>query len=485
MIESFELAVIGAGPAGMEAAVSAAGYGVKTVLIDSYPKPGGQYLMQLSPEFESRAESKTDADARKLFKHVNKSPTVKIFDTLVWGIFKEEDSSWLVALYGKDAPYYIQADNLVLANGTYDTPIAFPGWTIPGVITCGAALTLVKNQRVAPGQRAIISGTGPLLFAVAAHLIEAGVQVLAVCEANHLFPRGIKHTFTMLKQWNRLVEGAGYMKTILAAKTAYKTGWSVVEARGEDSVTQAVIARLDSKGNPVPGSQKEYDVDLVVSGYSLTPNTGLARMIDCEMTWQPQRGGWIPIRDENFMTSLPGVYIVGDGAGIAGAENARIEGKLVGAIIAVRLGHIGESRRDLLYNEMAGSIKQQQRFAGLLSDLFTPPPGLVNLLTDESVICRCEEVTLGQIKEALQNGARSIGEVKMLTRTGMGNCQGRMCERSAAAIVAQKLAPDGAGMEKIGYYSVRPPLHPLPQSFLARADPDREGEEEKPLSPAE
>jgi len=474
MIESFELAVIGAGPGGMEATITAAGFGVRTVLIDSYPQPGGQYFMRIPSDFKVDYENKTETAGRKLVNYVLKVPSLKILNCLVWGLFQEEDGSWLVALYGENAPKYVRAKNLILSTGSYDTPVAFPGWTLPGVVTSGGTLVLLKNQRVAPGKRALISGTGPLLFSVAAHLIEAGVEVVALCEVNHILPRGIKHAFTMLKQWDRLTEGAKYMKTILGAKTPYKIGWSVVEARGQDAVEQAIIAKMDKFGHPIPGTQKVFDVDLVVSGFTLTPNTGLPRMIDCEMSYQAGKGGWIPVRDADFQTSIPHVYVVGDGAGVGGAENARLEGKIAGTSVAKNTGFLSLSREKQIRQEIQSDLHQQHRFGDLLSDLFTPPAGLVSLLKDDTIICRCEEITLGEIKDAIQMGARSIGEVKMLTRTGMGNCQGRMCEHTVAAIIADQLAGEGVTREDVGYYSIRPPLHPLPQSFLADAVPEEE-----------
>ncbi|PKO08596.1 MAG: hypothetical protein CVU40_14965 [Chloroflexi bacterium HGW-Chloroflexi-2] len=474
MIESFELAVIGAGPGGMEATITAAGFGVRTVLIDSYPQPGGQYFMRIPSDFKVDYENKTETAGRKLVNYVLKVPSLKILNCLVWGLFQEEDGSWLVALYGENAPKYVRAKNLILSTGSYDTPVAFPGWTLPGVVTSGGTLVLLKNQRVAPGKRALISGTGPLLFSVAAHLIEAGVEVVALCEVNHILPHGIKHAFTMLKQWDRLTEGAKYMKTILGVKTPYKIGWSVVEARGQDAVEQAIIAKMDKFGHPIPGTQKVFDVDLVVSGFTLTPNTGLPRMIDCEMSYQAGKGGWIPVRDADFQTSIPHVYVVGDGAGVGGAENARLEGKIAGTSVAKNTGFLSLSREKQIRQEIQSDLHQQHRFGDLLSDLFTPPAGLVSLLKDDTIICRCEEITLGEIKDAIQMGARSIGEVKMLTRTGMGNCQGRMCEHTVAAIIADQLAGEGVTREDVGYYSIRPPLHPLPQSFLADAVPEEE-----------
>lgn len=471
MTERFDLVVIGAGPGGMEATITAAENGVKTAMIDNYPKPGGQYFMRIPSDFKVDYETKTETMGRNLINHVLRVPGLKVFNCLVWGLFRK-DEGWLVALYGQNTPKYVWAKNLVLATGSYDTPIAFPGWTLPGVISSGGTLVLLKNQRVAPGKRALVSGTGPLLFSVAAHLIDAGVDVVAVCEANHILPRGIKHAFTMLKQWDRVTEGAKYMSKIIGHKTPYKIGYSVIEARGKEQVQEVVIAKLDKNGKPVPNTEKTFEVDTLVSGYSLTPNAGLAKLIDCEMAYEPGKGGWIPVRDENYMTSIPGVYAVGDGAGIGGAENARLEGRIAGITVAKNTGHVNPAREKEFRENIAPDLKQQKRFGGLLSDLFTPPAGLVSLLKDDTIVCRCEEITYAEVKDAIQKGARSIGEVKMITRAGMGNCQGRMCERTVAAIIAESLAQEGIDQEKAGYYSIRPPLQPIPQGYLADAVPE-------------
>lgn len=473
MTEKFELVVIGAGPGGMEATITAAENGVKTAMIDNYPQPGGQYFMRFPAEFKVDYETKTETVGRNLVSHALRVPGLKVFNCLVWGLF-EQDHGWLVALYGKDSPKYIHAKNLILATGSYDTPVAFPGWTLPGVITSGGTLVQLKNQRVAPGKRALVSGTGPLLFSVAAHLIDAGVEVVAVCEANHILPRGIKYAFTMLKQWDRLTEGAKYMSKIMGNKTPYKVGFSVIEAQGTDQVERARIAKLDKEGRPIPGTEQTLDVDLVVSGFSLMPNAGLAKLLDCEMEYQAGKGGWIPVRDADFQTSLPGVFAIGDGAGIGGAENARLEGRIAGMTVAKITGHASLAKEKAFKEEIQSDLKQQKNFGNLLSDLFTPPAGLVSLLKDDTIVCRCEEITFAEVKDAIQKGARSIGEVKMLTRTGMGNCQGRMCEHTVASIIANTLAEEGITREKTGYYSVRPPLHPLPQSFLAEAIPEDE-----------
>jgi NAD(P)H-nitrite reductase large subunit len=313
-----------------------------------------------------------------------------------------------------------------------------------------------------------------LILSVSAHLIAAGVEVVSVCESNHILPKGLRYAPTMLNHWHRLVEGAKYLRTILMTKTPYKTGWSILEARGREQVEEAVITKIDQTGTPIPDTQKRLKVGLVVSGYSLTPNTGLARMIGCELDYQPKKGGWLPVRNQNMETTLPGVYIIGDGAGIGGAENAQLEGQIAGLAAAASTGHLSNQNMQEKHQQLQSALKNQQKFSQLYGDLFTPQPGLISLATDQTLLCRCEEVTLGDVKQAVIMGARTIGEVKMLTRCGMGNCQGRMCEHSISAAIVEALSTELVSHQAVGHYTVRPPLHPLPNSFLADANRELE-----------
>jgi NADPH-dependent 2,4-dienoyl-CoA reductase/sulfur reductase-like enzyme len=473
MSETYELAVIGAGPAGMEAAIAASEAGVKTVLIDGLPREGGQYYRKPAAAFTSSRKTEVEKEGDLLAGQLAGAPATKIFNALTWGIFKEEKGEgWMVGLYGLDAPKWVHARTLVLANGAYDTPVAFPGWTLPGVITSGAALILVKSQHVAPGQRALVTGSGPLLLSSAAHLIDAGVEVVSVCETTRIFPKGVLYAPILLNQLHRVQEAIQYFSLLARKNVPYRTGWSILEVRGKEHVEEALIARVDSRGVPLTDSIRTELVDTVVCGFGLTPNTGLARMIGCRMEYRPKKGGWVPLRDLMLQTSLPGVYAAGDGAGICGAENARLEGRLAGTAIALLTGHLSNQEAGKIFGRIGPGLARQRRFGLLLGELFPPKPGWTSLARDETPLCRCEEVSLREVKGAVADGARTLGEVKMVTRAGMGNCQGRMCEFSVLGAIVQALSAEGASPDSVGMYSIRPPLHPLPIGFLAGAGPE-------------
>jgi thioredoxin reductase/bacterioferritin-associated ferredoxin len=473
MSEIYELAVIGAGPAGMEAAIAASVAGVKTVIIDGLSREGGQYYRKPATAFTASRKTVVEKEGDLLTERLVGAPAAKIYNALTWGIFKEEEiEGWLIGLYGAEAPKWVHARTLVLANGAYDIPVAFPGWTLPGVITSGAALILVKSQGVAPGQRALVTGSGPLLLSAAAHLIDAGVEVVGVCETTRLFPKGIVYAPVMLGQPRRMQEAMQYLSLLLRKQVPYRTGWSILEVHGKEHVEEALIAKVDSKGIPLSASIRTERVDTVVCGFGLTPNTGLARMMGCKMEYQPVNGGWVPLRDPMLQTSLQGVYMAGDGAGICGAENARLEGRLVGTAIALLTGHLSNQEAEKIIKRISPELARQRRFGRLLGELFSPKPGWTSLARDETQLCRCEEVNLAEVKAAVANGARTLGEVKMVTRVGMGNCQGRMCEHSVVGAIMQACSKEKASPDSVGMYSIRPPLHPLPMDFLAEAGLD-------------
>ncbi|MEJ5201375.1 MAG: FAD-dependent oxidoreductase [Anaerolineales bacterium] len=466
----YELAVVGGGPAGMEAAITAAEAGVSTVLIDRYPQPGGQYYKELPAEFSARHRTKVEAEGDMLIRLLGGVEITRYFGTLVWGIFpKEGEKGWLIALTGNESPRLITADSVILATGAYDLPMPFPGWTLPGVISAGAALILVKIQRILPGKRVLVTGSGPLLLSVAAHLIEGGAEVVEICEASKPFWKVIPYIPAILGQTNRIEEGFKYFSTILRAKTPYRIGWSVVEARGNGKVEEAVIARLDNHLNPVPSSRRTVKVDTIISGYGLVPNNYLSRMMGCKHTYVVEKGGIVPERDETMQTSLPSVYVVGDAGGIGGAELARLEGRVAGVAVASRLGRLGHSTAQWEYGKLRSLLRRQQRFAEMLGKVFVRGSDLFNLSTDETTICRCEEITRREIRAAIEMGARSVAEVKMLTRTGMGNCQGRMCEHSVRNAVMAFTGQSDLDIDKGGSYSIRPPLEPMTVEELARA----------------
>ncbi len=465
MMYDVELAVVGAGPAGIEAATTAALAGVGVALIDASPKPGGQFFQQMPDAFQLDNSSEQHAKARRFLGRVESTGVRLMQNTLAWGIFEgSKPGTWCLTLHGPEAPPRLNARAVILASGAFDRSIPFPGWDLPGVITAGAVLRLIKSQRLLPGKRAVLSGTGPLQLAAAAHLVEAGAEVAAVCEsASGLLRGSIPYLPAFWGQWGRMQEGLRFARRLAGAGVPYRVGWAVTSARGRDRVGEVTMAKLDRNGKPVPRTEIIQVADTVVVGYGLTPGTELCRLVECELEFDARRGGFVPRRNEYMETSCPGIYAVGDCAGIGGAEMAMIEGRIAGHSAAVQLAHITERSALGVASRERAALRREQRFSRMLADLFSPPEGLYAMAEADTIICRCEQVTLGEIREAISYGAQSVSDVKNLVRAGMGNCQGRTCGSIVAHILA---AETGRALEDVRFFSIRPPVHPLPLGVI-------------------
>jgi NADPH-dependent 2,4-dienoyl-CoA reductase/sulfur reductase-like enzyme len=455
---SVELAVIGAGPAGLAAAAAAARAGVRVALIDEYASPGGQYLKGASHPIRSPSAFPAERQGRALLRQVAGLDVDLRMETLVWAIEGRR-----LALYGPRGLDWLEAEALVVAAGARELAIPFPGWTLPGVMTVGAAQILAKGYQVQPGRRMLLAGSGPLLLAAGNELIERGVQVVGVLEASH-FARWLPHAPAVWGQWDRLREGWHYLHGLRRARVPYRLGWTVVEALGGDEVEAAVVARVDPEGRPLPNTEQKLDVDTVCLGFNFVPNLELTLLAGCAHEYDPARGGWAPQVSERMETTVAGLFVAGETAGVGGAAAAMLEGRLAGLSAAQRLGRLGE---DELQRELIPLARQRRRlgrFAAMLNTLFVPGPGLDAITTDETLICRCEEVTAGQVRAAVARGARQLDALKTGTRVGQGACQGRTCGPLLARLVARET---GRPIQEAGLFHVRPPLKPIPMGDLA------------------
>lgn len=468
MVEHTDVVVVGAGPAGLHAALAAAQAGAQVTLIDGYSRPGGQYFKP--PLVGQGGLSDHQRQGQALWQQVTAAGVRLFSETVVWGVFEDR----LLGVCGPEAPFWIQAKAIVLATGAYDRPVAFPGWTLPGVITAGAAQTLLKSQRMLPGRRVVLAGTGPLQLVVAAELARAGATVVAVFEGARLFTRGWRRAGALWGQWSRLAEGFSSRLTLLRHSVPYRLGWGVVEARGDETLSQVIVAQLDDAWHPIPGTEQPLICDTLCIGYGFIPSTELSRLAGAKHVWRPELGGEVPVRDANMQTTVPGIYAVGDGAGIGGAPLAMLEGRIAGLSVAAQLGCLDATTARDEIERLAPALARERRFQRMYAALFTPGPGIYEWARDDTLICRCEEVTQAEVRQAVALGADSTNEVKLVTRCGMGDCQGRICGQLVAHLVAREM---GRPISDVGLLPPRPPIYPLPMAFVAEIDrPKVEGD---------
>jgi NADPH-dependent 2,4-dienoyl-CoA reductase/sulfur reductase-like enzyme len=410
----------------MAAALAASLDGASVTLIDEYAAPGGQIWRRRFDEVGVAAPPSLPRSGRELCAALAESDVTVLFGATVWAA----PQPGLLLLTGPVAS--VRAGAVVLATGAYDRPVAFPGWTLPGVMTAGGAQALAKGQGVIPGKRVLLAGAGPFLLPVAEQLAARGAEVIVV-EATRR-REWLRVGPRMLAYPRRLADYARYRARV----PRIVWGHVIVRAEGDDRVRSATIAPAGPDWAPA-GPERTYAVDAVCTAYGFTPSVDLARALGCELD------GEAVAHDAQMRTSVENVFVAGEAAGIGGADLALVEGEIAGHAAAGR-----GSDRDL-----AARRAQLAGFARILSELFDPRPGLIGLAQPDTVLCRCEDVTAGEIDAAVASGHATMSALKIVTRCGQGPCQGRTCER----LVYERLPEPER-------FSARAPIRPIPLDVL-------------------
>ncbi|WP_369274669.1 NAD(P)/FAD-dependent oxidoreductase [Streptomyces sp. R11] len=446
-----ELAVIGAGPAGLAAALAAAAQGVRVALVDSAAEAGGQFYRQPAPALRARRAQALHHQWRtweRLRDGLARSDVRFLTEHHVWGVERDSEGFTVHALLGPEQrePAAVHARAVLLATGGYERVLPFPGWTLPGVVTAGGAQAMLKGGLVVPGRTAVVAGTGPLLMPVATGLAAAGVEIAALVEA--AAPKSLVRHGRALAA--KLPEGAGYAARLLRHRVRLLARHTVVRAHGDDRLTGVTVAALDADGRVRPGTERHLPCDTLAVGHGMLPHTDLAETLDCRLD-----GPAVAVDDEQ-RTDVPGVWAAGESTGIGGSALALAEGHIAGLSAAARLK--GTEPDPARWAAAAKSRTGLRKLAAALDAAYPPPAHWSDQVTDDTLVCRCEEVTAGAVREAVAElGAGDVRTVKLLTRAGMGWCQGRVCGPAVAGLAGCELAP-----------SRRSFARPVPLGVLAR-----------------
>ncbi len=464
-----DFAIIGGGPAGMAAAVVAERYGMKTCLIDEQPRMGGQIYRQPPSDFlvSLWLPGVTYAKGKALIARAQALASVKhIAPATVWGCFRASDgvadAAHDVLFHDDQTAGRVSARHVLIATGCYEAPVAFPGWQLPGVMGAGAVQTLLKSQRVAAGRSIVLAGSHPLLFVVAQQLLAAKIEIAAVVFAQPLgavwrLVRALPTAVTGLRQ---LLNTAMTLAALRRAAVPVFYGHAVVEALGARGLEAVRIRCLTT------GTSREINCDALGVCYGFLPSSELARQCGAEHRWASE-GGWVTQTDEFLRTSIPGILVAGELTGVAGAEAAAVSGEIAATGAAMDQGRIAISDLEPHMRTLQRRLARLRRFATLLATLSTPDAGLLDTLAQRStLICRCEDILRGQIEDAVRadSGVSSASTVKLLTRAGMGFCQGRMCEINVRRIIAKERH---IPLAQVPGYVTRPPIKPIPIALLA------------------
>lgn len=458
------LTIIGAGSAGIMAAYTAAEAGVDVTLIDEEPLPGGQYYHQSPPDFQfSRAiDSKSGRiDGPSVLAKVSHPKIRVLCNTLVWGVFEQH----ILGLTDGEQSFTLPTDRVILATGAYDRPLAFPGWTLPGILGAGATMRMVKTQWVLPGRRILLAGLGPLQLALADALVKAGAEVVCVAEAANPL-KSFNQLPKFWGHWDRIGEAISYTYNLARHHVPVRYNHAILAASGKEHVERATIVRLDEGGAPVPGTEKTYQVDAICLGYGLLPSYQLAAAFECKLAYDPNLCWFSPVHNRYLETSQSGIFVAGDVTDIAGSKVALLEGQIAGLAAAYQLKYLDDKELAEQVRPLFSKLHRLERLAGALQKIYAFRPGLNRLAKEDTPLCRCEEVTVSQVKEAIANGATDLHQVKLATRAGMGYCQGRFCSSLVAPFIAEAT---GKSVSEILPFTVRPPVHPVSLKILANA----------------
>ncbi len=450
-----DILVIGAGPAGLSAAVAARNAGASVILLDEREKPGGQYFKPLAASHLARAPDAQFREGDALRAAAAAAAVAIETGALAWGAFAPDEIAALVR--GREVVFHPR--RLILAPGALERPVPVPGWTLPGVLTTGALQTLARAQRVCPAEPVLIGGNGPLNFQLAAELLASGVRLAGVVEVAPRPGASVLWQMLMLSRAAPDLLGAGFshLLRLRRAKVPVLWGSQIAAIEGTERASAVRIA--------TPAGERRIEISLLALNAGFQPETALARALGCAHRFVDVGLGHLAtVTDEEGRTNLPAVFAVGDGAAFGGARIAAARGRLAGLAAARDLGFAvpakGDTRR---------ALARAEAFQRALWRLFAPPRFDFAHLPDDTVVCRCEEITAGRLRAEIACGFRSLPALKRATRAGMGPCQGRFC----AATIA-RLCP--AAPEPFSFAAPRPPVRPVPIAPLMFPAPEFEAE---------
>lgn len=361
-MKRYDLIVVGAGPAGLSAAIEAAKLKMNVIVFDENEKPGGQLFKQIHKFFgskEHKAKIRGFKIGQDLLKEAEELGVTVCLNAVVSGMYMDKELTVKI----NNQIHHVKGDSIIIATGAAENMVTFEGWTLPGVIGAGAAQTMMNLHGIRPGQKVFMLGTGNVGLVVSYQLLQAGCEVVALADAA---PR---------------IGGYGvHASKVARCGVPFYTSHTIVKAEGDTQVTGVTIAEIDNKFQFIPGTEKHFDADTICIAVGLSPMSQLLKMAGCQMEDNPKRGGQVPIVDACGQTSIEGIFAAGDVEGIEEASSAMIGGRICGIAAAHFLGYMDDAAFEQQYEI------HQQALSGLRQGMFAPENrGKILTKTEENI----------------------------------------------------------------------------------------------------
>lgn len=450
MSKTYDLIIIGAGPGGLAAAVTASNLGLDTLVVDEQPEPGGQIYRSME---RSRPENidtlGKDYFAGKPLVEMFRASTVTYMpSTTVLNIANQFELDVLC----KGTTHRVRSKRMIMSIGATERPVPMKNWTLPGVMGAAAADILFKSADMIPEGPIVISGSGPLLLLAACHLVDNGADIAAMVETASFsdYLKAVPFLPKALRRTDYLIKGLQMRLKLKRAGIPLYIGCRDLEVIGKE--------RVEGFRFNYRGETKTIAAESVLLHEGVVPNLRLSQALNCEHEWYEPQRYWKPKLDEWGQTSIEGVSIAGDASGIGGGPIATFTGHLAAIDTACKLGKITPKQRDKLAIPHRKQLNRDRSIRPFLDHVFPPNRQVLNPENDDVLVCRCEEITAGQIREAIAQGARHPAQIKGKTRSGMGPCQGRMCGATLTEMIAASCAME---IKEVGTLHVRTPIKPL------------------------
>jgi NADPH-dependent 2,4-dienoyl-CoA reductase/sulfur reductase-like enzyme len=449
-LASSQVIIVGAGPAGVRAAEALVTAGLRPIMIDEGTCDGGQIYRRQPTGFVRSYKTLYGTEANRArnlhqsFESLRESIDYRP-ETLAWGLWEKQ---LYVSSGNRGEAFDFSA--LIVAGGATDRLMPVPGWELAGVYSMGAAQIALKAQAVAIGRQVVLMGSGPLLYLVANQYLDAGANVAAVVDTAPTGSR-FKALPLLFARPGLLAKGISLAARLRFNGVPVYRGATPLSIKGDASNGVGSV-RFRSR----TGSEREISCDAIALGWHLRPESQLADLARCDFHFDPVTHQWLPSIDTDGRSSISGVYLAGDGVRLLGAEGAEIAGRLAALAVLNDLGHAAPVDERV---RLRRRLDVMDRFHRGLAVAFPWQPAAVRELADDAVICRCESITAGDIRETIRvKGAVEVNRTKALCRVGMGRCQGRYCSDAAAEIIA---AETNSSVEQVGRLRGQAPIKPL------------------------